>query len=347
MKLFSLNRVFLYGAFFVFLIFLFVAHLLSTLEVNELKKATIAQLYSTLNEMTFGLKKEIERNGLYSMQTYLDLASANHPMALEFSLLENETITQSSDQKLIGKKYPPMIHIENLTEDNLLHAHCITKPFEVLIANQSRNLSVGVRLDRNTIHQMHKDITFKVHFLLFFVILAISAIVWIFTNRSLIGEIKKLSASVKNKSFDEHIRIKELSALQKTYEKVFLELKTLNGELHQKVKEEVEKRRLSEAALIDQHKHSKINELMTNIAHHWRQPLTIISMGNYEMEMMIDEPSEANDKKRFTEILQLNNREIQNLSNLITEFTNIYSGDDSLSDLNLQNTLAQITQLFS
>jgi len=55
------------------------------------------------------------------------------------------------------------------------------------------------------------------------------------------------------------------------------ELEELNASLEQRVKEEVEANREKDKQLNEQAKFAQIGELMSNIAHHWRQPLNTIS----------------------------------------------------------------------
>ena len=72
--------------------------------------------------------------------------------------------------------------------------------------------------------------------------------------------------------------LEELSLnLEKKVAQRTLELKNLNDTLEQKVKEEVSKNIQKELLLFEQSKMANLGAMIGNIAHQWRQPLSVIS----------------------------------------------------------------------
>lgn len=78
------------------------------------------------------------------------------------------------------------------------------------------------------------------------------------------------------------------------------ELETYQHSLEEKVKEEVEKRRQKEVQMLRQSKIAQMGEMITNISHHWRQPLNIIGLNVQELR----------DAQRFGELTEPHLEEI-------------------------------------
>lgn len=80
-------------------------------------------------------------------------------------------------------------------------------------------------------------------------------------------------------------------------------LKELNGSLEKKVKEEIEKNREHEQLLVQKSKFIALGEMISNIAHQWRQPLSELSSimmfikFKYEMGKLNDEIMEKKAKE--------------------------------------------------
>ena len=70
---------------------------------------------------------------------------------------------------------------------------------------------------------------------------------------------------------------KKISNLNESLETKVKELDEFNQTLHKKVKEELEKQREKENLLIQQSKMAAMGEMIGNIAHQWRQPISAVS----------------------------------------------------------------------
>lgn len=94
-------------------------------------------------------------------------------------------------------------------------------------------------------------------------------------------------------------------------------LEKVNQTLNEKI--EIETKRNFEENTMKFHTHQifQINEIIKNISHQWRNPLSELSLNNILLEMKVEQPEVAN---MFVE----NNQIIQNLSNTINNFQMVF-----------------------
>ena len=102
------------------------------------------------------------------------------------------------------------------------------------------------------------------------------------------------------------------------------DLKKLNEELEQRVKEEVEKNREKEKQLFEQSKLTHMREMIGNIAHQWRQPLNAISTGISAMRIgtelgTLDDKSIKQIYDSITDNTEYLSKTIDNFRNFIKE----------------------------
>ena len=117
--------------------------------------------------------------------------------------------------------------------------------------------------------------------------------------------------------------------LKYTVEEKTKELRYLNENLQitidKKTKELLEK----EAILNQQAKMASMGEMIENIAHQWRQPLSVIS--TISSSLKIKKEMNILDDKEFYEALQSINRTSQHLSNTIDDFRNFFSPNKEMN----------------
>ena len=121
----------------------------------------------------------------------------------------------------------------------------------------------------------------------------------------------------------------DLTELKKTQS----ELEILNNSLEKRIEEEVEKNRQKEQKLFQQSRLAQMGEMISMIAHQWRQPLSAISSTttNIEAKMAMNrfdlksEQGAENCKLFLDKKLQNINNYVQNLSTTIDDFRNFYN----------------------
>jgi signal transduction histidine kinase len=115
------------------------------------------------------------------------------------------------------------------------------------------------------------------------------------------------------------------------------ELKELNEHLEERVKKEVEANRQKDRQIYEQAKFVQLGELISNIAHQWRQPLNAISVSVSSM-LAMKEMGEVNPQEEI-EFLEQILQTTQNLSKTIEDFRNFANSEAKIVKFNLQKLL--------
>jgi len=129
--------------------------------------------------------------------------------------------------------------------------------------------------------------------------------------------------------------ITELKLTQIKLEKSEYELEEINKNLEQRVIEEVEKTKQIQEQLSKSEKMAAMGEMIGNIAHQWRQPLSVISTASTGM-IMQKEFNSLSDEDLIKNCEVINDN-AQYLSKTIDDFSKFIKGDKSASDFNLKN----------
>jgi C4-dicarboxylate-specific signal transduction histidine kinase len=141
---------------------------------------------------------------------------------------------------------------------------------------------------------------------------------------------------------------KELRKLNKSLEKKVLqktkELKEFNQKLEIKVKEEVDKNRDKDKILFQQSRQAVMGEMISTIAHHWRQPLSLINtiIANQKVQMLMNNT----DQKSLEDSLNEIEIEIKKLSDIINEFRNFFQPHNKAKEkFDLDNPIDEAIKL--
>ncbi len=117
------------------------------------------------------------------------------------------------------------------------------------------------------------------------------------------------------------------------------ELNILTHNLEDKVKQEVKKNEEKTKQLLQQSRLAQMGEMISMIAHQWRQPLTAISAttNNLLLRMMIkDRPNDEDLKREISLISDYS----QHLSNTIDDFRNFFKSDKQKTNTTLENIVS-------
>jgi len=101
-----------------------------------------------------------------------------------------------------------------------------------------------------------------------------------------------------------------------------LELQELNQKLEERIKEEVAKNRKKDSILIHNSKLAQMGEMMSLIAHQWRQPLSAISATSTGLHVKIE--LDKYDKEFFLSSLDKIESYVKHLSATVDDFTNFF-----------------------
>ena len=121
------------------------------------------------------------------------------------------------------------------------------------------------------------------------------------------------------------------------------ELRHLNQNLEACVRTEVEKNREKEKQLFEREKMAQMGEMIGNIAHQWRQPLSTISTCASGMQMQ--EELGLLDSENLHENLDMIVSTSQFLSNTIDDFRDFIKEDKSRKLFNVSDTIEQVVKI--
>ena len=124
-------------------------------------------------------------------------------------------------------------------------------------------------------------------------------------------ENKELELQLLNNTLEKKVQVQTAALIE------------LNKTLEIRVKEEIAKNQQKQKVMFWQSRLASLGQMLANIAHQWRQPLTQLNLNIYNMKK-----SFLNDNKNdgilfFDET----KKDIQNMSNTIDDFTNFFKPD--------------------
>ena len=122
-------------------------------------------------------------------------------------------------------------------------------------------------------------------------------------------------------------------------------LKQMNKELYKKVEIEMKKNEEKHRISIQQSRMASMGEMLENIAHQWRQPLSTISVVASGIKLK-KELNILNDEELDDALKHIKNA-TQYLSNIIEDFRNFFSKDKISSNINIRSTINKTIDLVS
>jgi len=131
--------------------------------------------------------------------------------------------------------------------------------------------------------------------------------------------------------------------LQETVKNKTQDLQKLNETLEERIKEEVEKNFQIQEKLFESEKLASMGEMMGNIAHQWRQPLSVISTAATGIQMQKEHDCLSN--KDFNEACKLIDNNAQFLSKTIDAFKNFIRADRKKSPFRLNEEIGNFLSL--
>ena len=148
-------------------------------------------------------------------------------------------------------------------------------------------------------------------------------------------EITKNLPSSNDKRIDRRSRTDlTLKAFSHLISQTSKELEETNRSLEKKVAQEVEKNRLQDKQMLNQSRLAQMGEMISMIAHQWRQPLNAISLttNNLQLKCMMDEV----ENDFFEKELGLIDGYSQHLSQTINDFRDFFKENKKKETTNLK-----------
>jgi len=120
-------------------------------------------------------------------------------------------------------------------------------------------------------------------------------------------------------------------------------LKKLNEQLNERIELEIKKNEEKNRILIQQSRMASMGEMLENIAHQWRQPLSTISIAASGMEVK-KEFSTLSDEDFYKSINHIKKASMY-LSQTIEDFRSFFNKNKSLSKINIKNVIDKTLEL--
>jgi PAS domain S-box-containing protein len=133
---------------------------------------------------------------------------------------------------------------------------------------------------------------------------------------------------------------KELESLNRNLEeRVRIQtrkLQELNQRLEERVREEIAKNEEKQKMLLWQSRFASLGQMMANIAHQWRQPLTELNLSLFNLKNAIEEGS---DPAQVREFYAESRRIIRSMSQTIEDFMDFFRPDRDTSTFPVRESL--------
>ena len=128
-----------------------------------------------------------------------------------------------------------------------------------------------------------------------------------------------------------------------TVKKVEEQLKELNETLEEKVAEEVEKNRQKDLLLVQQAKLASLGEMLVAISHHWRQPLTVVSLLLQDIMDLYD--SGELTREYLHESVDKSLEAINKMSTTIDDFRLFFEPGNKQETFSLQESIEDVCRI--
>ncbi len=136
--------------------------------------------------------------------------------------------------------------------------------------------------------------------------------------------------------------LEELNAeLEKRVEDKTKELKELNETLEIRVKEEIKKNEEKQKVMFWQSRFASLGEMLANIAHQWRQPLTELNLTLFSLKKAALNGETDSVEELYGESKAL----IKNMSSTIEDFSNFFKPDKEKQHFMLHESIEEALQI--
>ncbi len=143
---------------------------------------------------------------------------------------------------------------------------------------------------------------------------------------------------LKEQLLKKEIEYEELNkTLEKRVAKKTKELKELNMTLEKRIEEEITKNEKKQRVMFWQSRHASLGQMLANIAHQWRQPLTELSLAMFSIKKAAQNENQDDLNKFYNESKNI----IKNMSNTIDDFTNFFTPQKEKHYFNISESIKE------
>ena len=154
---------------------------------------------------------------------------------------------------------------------------------------------------------------------------------------------KKLLTNIAILFFITFLFLFYLSVLNRKLHTTQKQLSKINETLEQRIKEEVEKNRQKDLALINQSRYAQMGQIINMIAHQWRQPLNAISL--LTQASVIKCKKKALTDEELDEFKRKTLLQVQYMSKTIDDFRDFFKQQKEKSNFNLNEIIMALVDI--
>ena len=133
--------------------------------------------------------------------------------------------------------------------------------------------------------------------------------------------------------------------LERIVDEKTMNLKALNETLEENIKIEVEKNREKDKQIASKEKLASMGEMIGNIAHQWRQPLSVISTAATGLQLQKE--YDILSDEHFFKTCSMINENAQYLSQTINDFRDFIEGTSEIQEFDLTDTINSFLSLIN
>lgn len=143
---------------------------------------------------------------------------------------------------------------------------------------------------------------------------------------------------LKEKLLKKEIEYEELNRdLERRVQEQTKKLKELNQTLEERVQDEIKKNEQKQRVMFWQSRHASLGQMIANIAHQWRQPLTELSLALFNIKKATQNDRAEDISKFYDESKSI----IKNMSQTIDDFSNFFSPNRVLHSFNVSQSIQE------
>ncbi|MAD41376.1 MAG: hypothetical protein CL623_03190 [Arcobacter sp.] len=127
--------------------------------------------------------------------------------------------------------------------------------------------------------------------------------------------------------------------------KVENEIKELNSTLEDRITTEVNKNKVQQLLMLHQSRHAQMGEMISMIAHQWRQPINILSL--ILQNILFKYEDNKLDKQKLQEYINKGDKQINTMSKTIDDFRNFFKPNKSKVKFSVNDILDQVLDILN
>ncbi len=340
---------------------------MNSINENYYKQESANSIKSDILELGYSIEKLIVYEGIESSLNILYKSLATNKEYETLSIVIDNIVILSTNKKLKNMTLQKGIILDNLTTDNLYKPISFYHQFRFFDKGEKQLFHIVVDLDVEYLTINKKEIMriMSIYLVIFILFFPLTILLLYKLNISPLVEINKqiLKNNYSQKKFFFNDYTKLFNSFRERY-LIAIELnKTLEEKVQQRTKSlilltqnleetieyEVEKNKNQQLLMLHQSRLAQMGEMISMIAHQWRQPLNSLSILNNTV--ILKYKINKLDNEVMDYFKENSSKQIKNMSETINDFRNFFKPEKQkvefcINDIIL-NTIDMIKPIFA